>query len=45
MSGLTSIELTLLLRNDFVHHMSYELRSPLTNITGFTQSSRLLQPI
>ena len=24
-------------RNDFVHHVSYELRSPLTNIIGFTQ--------
>ena len=23
------------LRNDFVHHVSYELRSPLTNIIGF----------
>jgi signal transduction histidine kinase len=25
------------LKQDFVQHMSYELRSPLTNITGFTQ--------
>ena len=25
------------LRDDFVHHISYELRSPLTNIIGFTQ--------
>ncbi len=25
------------LRNDFVHHISYELRSPLTNIIGFIQ--------
>ena len=25
------------LRNDFVHHVSYELRSPLTNITGFIE--------
>lgn len=25
------------LRNEFVHHVSYELRSPLTNIIGFTQ--------
>ena len=25
------------LRNDFVHHVSYELRTPLTNIIGFTQ--------
>ena len=24
------------LKNDFVHHVSYELRSPLTNIIGFT---------
>ncbi|RFB79087.1 PAS domain-containing protein [Methylovirgula sp. 4M-Z18] len=25
------------LRNDFVHHVSYELRSPLTSITGFIE--------
>jgi signal transduction histidine kinase len=25
------------LRDEFVHHVSYELRSPLTNIIGFTQ--------
>ena len=25
------------LRDDFVHHVSYELRSPLTTIIGFTQ--------
>jgi signal transduction histidine kinase len=25
------------LRDDFVHHVSYELRSPLTNIIGFVQ--------
>ena len=25
------------MRNDFVHHVSYELRSPLTNIIGFIQ--------
>jgi len=25
------------LRNDFIHHISYELRSPLTNIIGFIQ--------
>lgn len=25
------------LRNDFVHHVSYELRTPLTNIIGFTE--------
>ncbi|WP_439499658.1 ATP-binding protein [Bosea sp. (in: a-proteobacteria)] len=25
------------LREDFVHHVSYELRSPLTNIIGFAQ--------
>ena len=25
------------LKNDFVHHVSYELRSPLTNIIGFVE--------
>ncbi len=25
------------LRNDFVHHVSYELRSPLTNIIGYAE--------
>ncbi|MBF9233227.1 sensor histidine kinase [Microvirga alba] len=25
------------LRDDFVHHVSYELRSPLTNVIGFAQ--------
>src|SRR5690606_17176643 len=25
------------LKNDFVQHVSYELRSPLTNIIGFTE--------
>jgi signal transduction histidine kinase len=25
------------IRNDFVHHVSYELRSPLTNIIGFAE--------
>ena len=25
------------LRDEFVHHVSYELRSPLTNVIGFTQ--------
>jgi signal transduction histidine kinase len=25
------------IKNDFVHHVSYELRSPLTNIIGFAQ--------
>src|SRR5207253_5723023 len=25
------------LKSDFVHHVSYELRSPLTNIIGFAQ--------
>ena len=24
-------------KNDFVQHVSYELRSPLTNIIGFTE--------
>lgn len=28
------------LKNDFVHHVSYELRSPLTNIIGFTDLVR-----
>ena len=28
------------LRNDFVKHVSYELRTPLTNIIGFTQLAR-----
>ncbi len=28
------------LRDDFVHHVSYELRSPLTNIIGFMQLLR-----
>ena len=31
------------LRNDFVHHVSYELRSPLTNIIGFIQLARRRQ--
>ena len=25
------------IKNDFIHHVSYELRSPLTNIIGFAQ--------
>ncbi len=25
------------IKNDFLHHVSYELRSPLTNIIGFTE--------
>lgn len=25
------------IKNDFIHHVSYELRSPLTNIIGFVQ--------
>lgn len=28
------------LKNDFVHHVSYELRTPLTNIIGFTHLLR-----
>ncbi|CAH1678898.1 Histidine kinase [Hyphomicrobiales bacterium] len=32
-----ALEKTSRLRDDFVHHVSYELRSPLTNIIGFTQ--------
>src|SRR5690606_7135169 len=37
------------LKNDFVQHVSYELRSPLTNIIGFTEllslpATGLLEP-
>ena len=32
-----ALEATDRLKNDFVHHVSYELRSPLTNIIGFAQ--------
>ncbi len=32
-----ALELATRLRNDFVHHVSYELRSPLTNIIGFAE--------
>ncbi|TDR87339.1 PAS domain-containing sensor histidine kinase [Enterovirga rhinocerotis] len=32
-----ALELAARLRNGFVHHVSYELRSPLTNIIGFTE--------
>ncbi|WP_298965405.1 ATP-binding protein [uncultured Methylobacterium sp.] len=31
------LERTARLRDEFVHHVSYELRSPLTNIIGFTE--------
>jgi signal transduction histidine kinase len=31
------------LKNDFVQHVSYELRSPLTNIIGFTELLRMPQ--
>lgn len=31
------------LRNDFVQHVSYQLRSPLTNIIGFTEFLQLQQ--
>lgn len=31
-----ALRLAHALKNDFVHHVSYELRSPLTNIIGFT---------
>jgi signal transduction histidine kinase len=31
-----ALRLAHALKNDFVHHISYELRSPLTNIIGFT---------
>lgn len=32
-----ALERAAQLRDDFVHHVSYELRSPLTTIIGFTQ--------
>jgi len=32
-----ALELAGRLRNEFVHHVSYELRSPLTNIIGFAE--------
>jgi signal transduction histidine kinase len=32
-----ALELAARLRNEFVHHVSYELRSPLTNIIGFAE--------
>ncbi len=32
-----ALETTDRLKNDFVHHVSYELRSPLTSIIGFAQ--------
>lgn len=32
-----ALESAARLRDDFVHHVSYELRSPLTSIIGFTQ--------
>jgi signal transduction histidine kinase len=32
-----ALERAARLREEFVHHVSYELRSPLTNIIGFTQ--------
>ncbi|HEX8664722.1 MAG TPA: ATP-binding protein [Beijerinckiaceae bacterium] len=32
-----ALEAASRLRDDFVHHVSYELRSPLTTIIGFTQ--------
>ncbi|MBV9079268.1 MAG: PAS-domain containing protein, partial [Methylobacteriaceae bacterium] len=32
-----ALELSARLRNEFVHHVSYELRSPLQNIIGFTE--------
>ena len=32
-----ALELASRLRNDFVHHVSYELRSPLTTIIGFAE--------
>ena len=32
-----ALELAARLRNEFVHHVSYELRSPLTTIIGFAE--------
>jgi signal transduction histidine kinase len=32
-----ALEAAAALKNAFIHHVSYELRSPLTNIIGFTQ--------
>lgn len=32
-----ALEKAAQIKNDFVHHVSYSLRSPLTNIIGFTQ--------
>lgn len=32
-----ALELAEKLRNEFVHHVSYELRSPLTNIIGYAE--------
>ena len=32
-----ALELAARLRNEFVHHVSYELRSPLTNVIGFAE--------
>lgn len=33
----SALEVADRIRNDFVHYISYHLRSPLTNIIGFTQ--------
>ena len=33
----SALEEAARMKNDFVHHVSYELRSPLTNIIGFVQ--------
>ncbi len=32
-----ALELAARLRENFVHHVSYQLRSPLTNVIGFTE--------
>ena len=36
-----ALEDTALVKNRFVHHMSYELRSPLTSIKGFAEILKL----
>ena len=35
-----ALELAAKLRENFVHHVSYQLRSPLTNVIGFTEGKK-----